>query len=100
MHDSLIHRLERLWDEPDGPLYCLRQGQLTTRGCDEVLHTLRDVNLSDPDVPRRVVSLLWYMPTFIGWQTERVVEHGGSADELRRFNTEVTDELERILGVP
>ena len=51
-------------------------------------------------LPRRVVSLLWYIPAFLGWQRDRVAEAEGDLDALDRAEVEIRNELERILGVP
>lgn len=99
---GMLERLEALWDEPDGALYRLRQGEFTDEAESVVLSVLRTVELSTADEVafRRAVSLIWYMPLFIGWQVERVAERGGDAAQLSRFRSLVTNEVERLLGVP
>jgi hypothetical protein len=51
-------------------------------------------------VPKRLVSLLWYLPSFLAWQTERIAEKDGDRAAYERFVTEVFNALEQALGVP
>ena len=98
----VLERLEALWDEPSGALYRLRQGEFTGDIEDAVLSVLRtlDLDAEGDAVFRRAVSLIWYLPLFIGWQEERVAERGSDGHQLRRFRNQVTNEVERLLGVP
>ena len=50
--------------------------------------------------PRRLVSLLWYMPLFLTWQTERLRELGGDLGAYVHAVSSITNEIERILGTP
>ena len=99
---GLIQALENVWQSPQGALFLLRQGRHDKDRIDEVVRLLRSIELSEKDtsLPRRLVSLLWYMPTFMEWQVERVIEEGGDADTMRTQTVEIRNELERILGVP
>jgi hypothetical protein len=99
---GLINTLEGIWQSPDGAMFLLRQGRHDTDRIDEVVRLLRSIELSETDalLPRRLVSLLWYMPAFMEWQVERVIEGGGDADALRTQTVEVLNQLERILGLP
>ena len=96
---SDVGRLEVLWS---GPLFRLRAGELSAADVDEVLSVIRAVGVGDADqvVDRRLVSLLWYLPLFVGWQSERVSERGGDSVLFARLLDGVTTEVERILGVP
>lgn len=51
-------------------------------------------------IPRRAVSLLWFIPVFMEWQTERVRACGGDTRAYARAVSEATNEIERLLGVP
>jgi hypothetical protein len=67
----------------------------------QFLNFLRSISLSeDEEVPMRLVSLLWYIPSFVGWQHDRVAEHGGDTAAFTRFVTEVHNAMETVLGVP
>ena len=98
---SVIANLEREWDFESGFFGGLRLGQFDRASLNRLIRTLA---LIDPQgevvMNRRVVSLLWYMPIFMGWQIDRVREAGGDAAEFDRAITQVQNSVERILGVP
>ncbi len=50
-------------------------------------------------IPRRLVSLIWYIPIFMTWQAERVK---GSVDiqEYQRIANQIEGKIEEILGIP
>lgn len=47
-----------------------------------------------------MLSLLWYLPSFLTWQRERVAEKGGDINAYAHFVTDVHNTLEEVLGVP
>jgi len=99
--DRWIRDIEPFWDLPAGSLYRLRQGDLDEAGIDSMIEVLRSIDIpEDVDLPKRFVSLIWFIPTSMEWQLERVIEHGGSADALRVKIQQVWNEVERILGLP
>lgn len=83
----------------EGFLGLLRAGHFDSRSRDRFVDTLRSIEL-EPGAPvdRRLVSLLWYLPLLLRWQEPRV--DGGDAVALEALEDVVTNELERILGVP
>jgi hypothetical protein len=98
---TLISDLEAHWSPPDGFLFELRSGILDPAALERLLGSLAAIELSgDGSIPRRVASLLWYMPEFIAWQKERVEEAEGDLDKLTKARWHVQAEVERILGVP
>ncbi len=94
--------LEKLWALPDGCLYKLRQGQFDSTEAESLVETLRQICFADDaSIPKRTVSLIWFMPQFIEWQEERVLKHSNTnPTEFARFANEVHEEVQRILGVP
>jgi hypothetical protein len=72
--EEIVRKVELAWSSPSGSLFQLRGGTFDRAGLNDLLHVLRQVEVAeDLDVlPRRLVSLLWYMPLFIQWQKERV----------------------------
>lgn len=95
----MIARLEQSWDL-DGCLFALREGRWDRSGMDGLLALLRGVASEEgADLPRRFVSLTWYLPTFLEWQIPRLSDPGEVA-ELRSVVTAVRNEVERLLGVP
>ena len=94
-----VQRLETAWSDEDGFLFQLRMGKFDGSKAESLVATLKDIEPGEAEpVARRAVSLLWYLPLFIGWQQERVDQKDVKA--LERVEVLVTNELERILGVP
>jgi hypothetical protein len=99
--DAAIPLLERFWDLPDGYFFRLRQGEYQVGGAAEVDLVLRSIDIDElGSLPRRLVSLTWYIPTFMEWQIERVRERGGDVDALRQDITRLQNALDKLLGVP
>ena len=97
-----VNELEALWAEPTGPLYRLRQGELDEEIAERILAVLRRTSIpaEAEALPRRLVEVTWYMPLFLSWQRGRVAERGGDEQAFARLLDEVTNEMERILGLP
>jgi hypothetical protein len=99
--DRWIEVLSSYWALPDGTLYRLREGEFDIAGIDELIRFLRTISIpNEATIPKRLASLLWMLPTFMEWQIDRVIERGGSADELRTRAQLAYNEVERILGIP
>jgi hypothetical protein len=98
---TTIENLEREWDFDTGFFGLLRKGELDTGSLNRLVKTLSVLDYDDHDiVDRRVVSLLWYMPLFMGWQKENVEENGGDLADLESASNLVQNHVERILGIP
>ncbi len=98
---GLVELLEDAWSPPDGFLFQLREGTFNPNACDGFLQLLRSIHDQEFDsLPARVVSLLWYVPSFFSWQRERVVEAGGDISAFNRAEAAISSEIERVLGVP
>jgi len=98
--DDLIRALDAAWDIP-GFLGHLREGQFSEAEAAAFLKLLQSIDLgAERCVPKRLVSLLWYLPSFLQWQEERVAERGGDLQAYRRFTTKAHNILEEVLGVP
>lgn len=102
MHADIIRQLEAAWSE-DGVFGNLRQGYFDQEAgakALELLHQVRATLDNDEFLPKRLVSLLWYIPSFLEWQTARVDEQGGDLRTYEKFVNALHNELENILGVP
>jgi hypothetical protein len=100
-YDRAIRMLESQWEPENGFLWKLRQGQFIEEEylsfCDE----LSSLSIAeDENIPVRLVSLLWYVPLFMDWQKQRVEECGGDRDDYSKAVSSITNEVERLLGVP
>lgn len=99
--EGIEMKLESFWSDESGVFWLLREGVFSVGKIEEVVSVLRAIDLGrDEVVSRRMVSMLWFIPTFMSWQQERVVENGGDAGVYARAINSVLDELQRILGVP
>jgi hypothetical protein len=98
--NELIKRLELEWDV-DGFLWNVRQGCFSLDNGQKFLSFLKQVEIDDnAQIPKRLLSLLWYLPPFLEWQKERVGERSKNRAAYERFVTEVYNTLETVLGVP
>ena len=97
---AIVEELEAEWDT-NGFFDRVRNGEYDAARGQAVLATLRAISIGDEEmVPKRLVSLLWYLPSFLAWQTERIAERGGDRTSYERFATEVLTTLQEVLGVP
>jgi hypothetical protein len=86
---------------PGWILFRLRQGEYDPSDVDGVIEILRSVDVDDKSLlPRRFVSLTWWIPMFMEWQAERVAENGGDVDGLQRDVVRLRNVLDEVLGVP
>lgn len=92
--------LERAWDE-NGFLWKVRGGHFDIQEGEEFINFLRLIENENYQVfDKRFVSLIWYIPLFLDWQKERVIEKGADALSYGRFNSRVSNAVQNILGVP
>jgi hypothetical protein len=95
-----IPELEKLWDV-DGFFGRLRQGDYDTDGVGVLEQLLRAIQIDDNiALPRRFVSLTWWIPMFMEWQVERVAQRGGDVEQLKRDVVRIRNVLDNLLGVP
>jgi hypothetical protein len=100
-HKTLIANVESEWAPETGFFWHLRQGTFEP----EVLHRALTAVASvptpiDQHIPVRLVSVLWYIPIFMEWQTHRLRERGADMTEYAVATNKFIAEVERILGVP
>lgn len=100
-HESEIQSLESEWSAADGFFWKVRQGVFDPDDFQRALGKLTSMSFHDEEaLPRRVVSLLWFIPIFLHWQIDRVREAGGDMAAYSKAVTMMTNEVERLLGVP
>jgi hypothetical protein len=96
-----IAGLESEWSEPNGFLCRVRQGSFVSSHAESLLKILEEMGTpGDRAIERRLISLVWYLPIFLTWQSERILEWGGDPAAYERLVNRVQDLVERILGVP
>jgi hypothetical protein len=99
--EHVVEAIEVEWSPDAGFLWSLRQGIFDDGKFQRLLALLRTIEIAEgAHVPIRLVSLLWYIPTFMQWQDERLRERGQDLDAYRKAMARVVNELERILGTP
>jgi len=99
--ENAVAELGSFWEPDDGVFWQLRQGNFIEPEMKRFVAWLGRFEVEDDAaLPRRLVSLLWYAPLFMQWQIERVREAGGDVPAYSTAIMEVSNELERILGVP
>jgi hypothetical protein len=100
-YQNEIRAVESEWSPEIGFFWCIRQGQFTAPNFERALAKLSAISIAaDAEVPRRLISLLWYIPLFMRWQIERIQENGGDVAAYMKAITVITNEVERLLGVP
>ncbi|MEV0617383.1 hypothetical protein AB0I81_28945 [Nonomuraea sp. NPDC050404] len=102
-HDDpeLLRMLDRAWDDEAGFLGRMRGGQFVQELADAYIEMLGRVDpVEDDFVNSSFVRLLWFMPVFIEWQVERVVEAGASRESVERVLDLATTRIMDVLGVP
>lgn len=95
-----LDALEAAWEIDTGFLGQLRDGIFNEDLYKAFLTALQRITIAeDAHVPKRLVTLLWFIPPFMEWQSERVAQTITAGEyELKRVA--VQNELERILGIP
>lgn len=100
MNNEQIEQLDLSWDIDEGFFGNLRQGKFDNGLFTNFMSLLKSISFEEDElIPRRVVSLLWYIPLFMEWQKERVAGTI-SLDDYNNKKTQIENELERILGIP
>lgn len=79
----------------------MRQGVFDEVGCSRLAELLCDIEVGQDSVlDRRFVSLIWFIPVFMRWQEERIVENGGDVKRYRDAVSAFDDVIVAILGAP
>jgi hypothetical protein len=100
-YESAIGELESEWSAEGGFFWRIRQGQFVAEDFKRALKKVSAISIpEEAELPRRLVSLLWYVPVFMHWQAERVKESRGDVAGYTKAVTSMTNEIERLLGVP
>jgi hypothetical protein len=99
---ALIELLESSWDIDSGFFGLLRCGQYSEDSYKELLTILKQVPVDQDTMPKRVVSLLWYMPMFLEWHREFLVTKAAifSINDYDFLCTEILNAVQDILGIP
>lgn len=98
--ETIVLRLDQEWDF-EGFLGGLREGRFPPSEGERFLGFLRSIRIEeDAMLPKRFLSLVWYIPSFLDWQLERVEEQGGDVTAYKVLVTKIVNVLEEVLGIP
>jgi hypothetical protein len=97
-----IEFLESAWNDPNGVLVKARDGEFSPVEGKAFVERLRRIEIGPgSEIDRRLVSLLWYLPQFLEWQTERVTQSDPTvALPYMQFSNAVLELVSNVLGVP
>ena len=99
--DKSLAAIEAAWEPEDGAMWKLRQGDIDVPQIESLLLLLERIRPAEDDLlPRRFVSLVWYLPIFFEWQRERVAERGGDIKAYQVLSNRVVAIVQQVLGVP
>jgi len=101
-NEEFIALIEAEWDLDNGFFGRLRQGEFDRTGhsrCKQTLERIQSEIGNAETISRRLVSLVWYIPLFMSWQTERV-KGGVEPREYEKAANEIQTLVQGILGVP
>ena len=100
MNEKLFEELDQCWDYDNGFFGQLKQRIFDNKLFDKLIAILRDIHFEDEEtIPKRVVSLLWFIPLFMEWNATGVSDQI-SKDDYNNCSTLIENELIRILGIP
>ena len=101
--NQLVTKLDNEWLE-DGFLYQLRECKFDDTGYirfEGLLNTVKQLDdKSSPSIDRNLVRLLWFIPQFMEWQTERLIDRGNEPEKVHGANSNIREMIGAILGEP
>ncbi len=101
--EALNQNLDKEWLE-GGFLYKLRNLEFDVSGYmrfEGLLHTAKQVDNQTSDaINRRFVRLLWFVPQFVEWQIERLIDAGADPDVVKGAANNIRELVGQILGEP
>lgn len=94
-----IEQLESAW-KIGGLFRQIQTGRFNEEKAIEFIKLLQSIELTEENVPVRLVALLWKVPVFLRNQTDAVCSCGADPVAYMNFYVEVDFLLERLLGRP
>jgi hypothetical protein len=88
------------WEHETGFFERLRSKKFSHAAFDRLLNTLRGFRFSGEPIEFDLVSKLWYIPIFMEWQTENIIEDQLTLESYEIKKNQIMEQLESILGVP
>jgi len=94
--DELIKELENEWESEQGFFGKLRMSGFDKQGFARVEALLKKVDSTADAYPRRLVSLVWFIPLFMSWQEVPNL----SNEEYEDYSNRLENLVIETLGVP
>jgi hypothetical protein len=99
-YHKFIDHMEVEWDE-GGFFEKIRNGNYDSSRANYIIDLICSLETNGQDfLPKRLISLIWYIPIFLDWQVDRVTEQGGDTIAFDKFRTNILNKLQDALGVP
>jgi hypothetical protein len=98
---AATEKLELAWE--NGFFYNLRQAHFRPDEYLEVkklIDSIEDSDEASETVNRRFVNLIWFIPTFISWQQERLISNGVRQEIIDEMSNYFYNQCKRLLGLP
>jgi hypothetical protein len=96
-----LEALDLAWDDETGFLGILRSGRFDSELASKYLLLLNSIDIEEGEALNSdFVRLVWFVPIFMEWQVERVLERGAERVELIRWTDRIRERVMEILGVP
>lgn len=101
MNTKYLASLSLEWGQPEGFFSLLREGIFQKQAFARTLMLLHEIQLDNQEsLNRELVSAVWFIPLFMTWQRERVLENGTKIHEYDEAFHALLNEVYRLLGVP
>ena len=101
--EKIVAAIESEWLE-SGFLWKLRDGEFDIDGYTRLKKQLIAINQQDDRVEsyinRDLVKLVWFIPQFMEWQIDRVVQAGSDPSIISHACSEMREIVGQILGEP
>lgn len=101
--EVLTRKLEIEWLE-GGFLHKLRDCEFDAAGyvrLESLLNSARQLDdTRSPTIDRDFVRLVWFIPQFVEWQVDRVVENGADTETVHGAASNIREMVGLVLGEP
>ena len=98
--DEVTEIIETSWDI-GGLFNNIRDGKFDSLQANKFIDVISNLHFDENDkIPRRLISMLWYVPIFLEWQRERIKLKVNNITEYEAFVSNIQNALEEILGIP
>lgn len=94
--ENLITELEREWEAEHGFFGKLRYKGFDLNGFHRVRNLLKQIDTQADSLPRRLISLVWFIPLFMTWQDAPNI----TKEEYQEYCNDLESLVIEALGAP